>query len=961
MRSDDEAPALASSGAEPTLEAVRQALDTADDEGGLARLIPKGNRARPKQLWWALAALVPVFLVMASDGHFALSVPVCAAALLIASLALLDALGTFDDEAAASETAASEVPSEGPPSLRQIAPRLAELGGALLATTIALRLAVAGGLPRPVLSAGLLVTLGICAIVITLCRVAQALRVFEAQGVRWFARRGFWLVLLNVLLYVPLLGSYSLSDPWEVHYGEVAREMLARDDWLSLWWAQDGWFWSKPVLDFWLQGVSFSLTGVHFMPDQMLAAASSGLSPAPEWPARLPVVLLTVIASYFLYKAVAKAFGGRAGFLAGLVLTTAPYWYLIAHQSMTDMPYVAPLTAALSLVVLGMRTDAEARIRTFELSVGTRVLRVSAFHLLFGSILLSVLPQLVYLLTRNVTLQLHAPHFGFRWHWDEFFAGSGCGNCGLPGNEACRWMEPVNQLFQPALGAVVWGGALALLLFVNRGERRAQRLYFLGAWFFTALSALGKGAPGLVLPLAIAFVGLVAARRYKDFTRLELVGLCLIFACMCLPWYMQMYMRHGAPFTDRLLFHDMYKRAFVHVHDTNTGDDVSFRYYVWQLGYGLFPWAGFGAGGLLWWLRYRGEADDAQTEVMAFMALWFTVTFAMFTVSMTKFHHYALPTVPPIAALTGVMLDRALGPAALSRPRHALAYFSGLSISALLLLYGALRLFPGTWNGRLLGGQLPPSAPVLGFALLACGLLLALYTLKKFGQGPDAPDGSFEAKYERAVLALLGVAAAVPLVLAGRDLSTTVFSDIEGQARLMHLFTYNYRRAWPAESLSFNGILSAFTLVCTMLALAFAWPSLRRHALALFALVAVSWTAWGLDVYLVNAAPHWGQRETILAYYAARKGPEEPFVAYQMNWKGENFYTGNRVPAFVSSGAKFKSWIAEQKKKGTQVMFFTTEHSRIPALKSELGPVKDFKVLTDRTLNNKFTVARAAF
>ena len=53
---------------------------------------------------------------------------------------------------------------------------------------------------------------------------------------------------------------------------------------------------------------------------------------------------------------------------------------------------------------------------------------------------------------------------------------------------------------------------------------------------------------------------------------------------MCLPWYVQMYMRHGAPFTDRLLFHDMYKRAFVHVHDTNTGDDVSFRYYVWQLG-----------------------------------------------------------------------------------------------------------------------------------------------------------------------------------------------------------------------------------------------------------------------------------------------------------------------------------------------------------------------------------------
>jgi hypothetical protein len=403
----------------------------------------------------------------------------------------------------------------------------------------------------------------------------------------------------------------------------------------------------------------------------------------------------------------------------------------------------------------------------------------------------------------------------------------------------------------------------------------------------------------------------------------------------------------------------MYKRAFVHVHDTNTGDDVSFRYYVWQLGYGLFPWVGFAAAGLLWGVRNKNER--AQSEVITFMVLWFTVTFAMFTVTLTKFHHYALPTVPPIAALTGVMLDRAFGPSPLTRPRRALAYFSGLSASALLLLYGALRLFPGAWNGLLLNGHLPPSAPLLGVSLLACGLLLALYTLKKFGQASSPDDGTFEAKYERAVLSLLGVASAVPLVLVGRDLSTTVFSDVEGQARLMHLFTYNYRRAWPTDSLNFNGMLSAFSSIGVVLALCFAAPRLRRHALALFAVVAVLCTAWGLDVYLVSASPHWGQRETILAYYAARKGPEEPFVAYQMNWKGENFYTGNRVPAFVSSGAKFKSWIAEQKKKGTKVMFFSTEHSRIGSLKSELGPVKDFKVLTDRTLNNKFTVARAAF
>jgi hypothetical protein len=231
--------------------------------------------------------------------------------------------------------------------------------------------------------------------------------------------------------------------------------------------------------------------------------------------------------------------------------------------------------------------------------------------------------------------------------------------------------------------------------------------------------------------------------------------------------------------------------------------------------------------------------------------------------------------------------------------------------------------------------------------------------VKKYGQSGNASATSFETKYESAILSCLGLLSAIAVLLVGRDLSTTVAGDSAGQARLMHLFTYNYRRVWPSDSLNFNGTLSAFTLIGALLALGSAVPRLRRHMLCLFAVIALLWTAWGIDIYLVKAAPHWGQRETILAYYAARKGPEEPFVAYQMNWKGENFYTGNRVPAFVSTGAKFKAWLAEQKTRGVTVLFFTTEHSRISSLKSELGPVKSFEVLTPKALNNKFTLARA--
>jgi 4-amino-4-deoxy-L-arabinose transferase-like glycosyltransferase len=119
---------------------------------------------------------------------------------------------------------------------------------------------------------------------------------------------------LGLVLYVPSAGAFSLLDPWEPHYGEVAREMLARDDWLSLWWAQDGWFWSKPVLDFWLQGLSFSALGVSFEPGQMLAGAAHGYLPQPEWAARMPIVLLSLLSSYVLYRWVANAAGRLAGF-----------------------------------------------------------------------------------------------------------------------------------------------------------------------------------------------------------------------------------------------------------------------------------------------------------------------------------------------------------------------------------------------------------------------------------------------------------------------------------------------------------------------------------------------------------------------------------------------------------------------------------------------------------------------
>ncbi|MEZ4227158.1 MAG: glycosyltransferase family 39 protein [Polyangiaceae bacterium] len=929
------------------------------DEEEAPRLTPAARKRLIQGIVIALVGAAAPFLLMTADRHFSFSVPVALFGLSIAAWGLFHALGTLQDD---------DEHVVGRANMKQLGSRVLEVAAAGSGFFLSLRLAVAGSLPWPRLTAAVAITATFLWLVVGAYRCAEALGAYQTDengATRpLFQRHGFWLIAFTTLLYLPMLGSYSLSDPWETHYGEVAREMLARDDWISLWWAQDGWFWSKPVADFWMQSVFFSALGVGFEPDRMLHAVTLGRFPQPEWAARMPVFLLTLAGGYFLYKGTARVWGRRAALLGGLALVTMPYWFLIGHQTMTDMPYVAPLTAAMGLFMYGIFAKPEERVGVYELSLFGRSFRVSLFHLLFFVVILLALPQVLYLASRNLTLQLEASPHGFRPHLDEFFSGSGGGNCGLPGNEACRKVLPVNRDLQPWHLALIWTGLGGILLFINRAERSRKHLAYIAAWFFVALSALGKGAPGLVLPIAIAGAYIGATRRWKELTRVQITSLVLLVAVVTLPWYVQMYMRHGQPFTDRLLFHDMYKRAFVHVHDTNVGDDVSFRYYIWQLGYGLFPWTGIAAAALVWWARRKNDVSDLRGDGGTFMLLWFVMAFSMFTITLTKFHHYIFPVVPPTAVLVGVVLDRMIDGNALPQRRYFPHYVVALTIGIVFLVYGISRLLPGSILGTLVEGKPASAVPWIGYLSIGLGILFGGGGALLFGR-PRAAEAIAlsdpSARFDSAMFGAIGFASAGVVFLAGRDMYATQKGDIEGQSRLMHLFTYNYRRPWPSEAVDFDAALAAFTFVAVAACLLIAWRRFRTHASMLLVVMAMAWAAWGLDVYLVKCAPHWGQRETIMAYYRDRPGPEAPLVAYQMNWKGENFYTGNRTPAFVSSGQKFKDWVAAEKAKGVKTMYFTTEHGRAGSLKGELDNPSDFEIITSKELNNKFMIARVRF
>lgn len=151
------------------------------------------------------------------------------------------------------------------------------------------------------------------------------------------------IVLFATVVFVPWLGAVGLWDPWEVHYGEVARTMVVKRDFVFPYW-ENAYFFSKPPLTMWLQGLGIALTR---------STASNGpLGLHLEWGMRLPFALLSIVAVALLTVAAGRVFGRRAGLIAGFATTTSPLYFLLARQAVTDTPFVALLTSGLACAMV---------------------------------------------------------------------------------------------------------------------------------------------------------------------------------------------------------------------------------------------------------------------------------------------------------------------------------------------------------------------------------------------------------------------------------------------------------------------------------------------------------------------------------------------------------------------------------------------------------------------------------
>ena len=739
-------------------------------------------------------------------------------------------------------------------------------------------------------------------------------RAFSALVATSARRTALAVAALTLLVLVPFAGNYGAWDPWETHYGEVARQMLARHDFISLFWpgspldhAPRGEFWSKPVLTFWLEALSLKFAGLewaHARADELVTSWRA------EWALRMPSLLLAMASIAAVFVTLSRLASRRAATIAAVILLTSPEWLLIARQAMTDMPFVAPMTVALCLGALALLDPRVAADDKPLPRAQWRFLSWPHAPAFYGFFALYVLSTATQLLVDSVDLRLRVTPTLI-----------------VPG-------------VVPMLPYIVC--FLVSLWWAARATSRRE-LYLLSAWLLCALASLAKGPAGLALPALTLAIYLVCAGRWRDIFRLELIRGGLVFIACGIPWWHAMLIRHGRPFWNELIGDNYVNRAA-----GRNGDRGTFEYYLQWVAYGMFPWSGIAAvGSVAAFLAPK----TVRGALARFALVWLLVDVGTITLVNTKFHHYSLPALPAIAILAALFLDDvltaprrwqaiALGlvalPITVACARDLAAYpprFLWMFDYDYVLVPGTGRPWPTT---TMYGTRYEYGTLLLVLGGLAVAAMVAFVVSVARGVETPAAVGDEGPPERNRVLALAGafVAALVVGIAVGPSTSGPAPTP----------------SAW----------LWLVPAISMLVAFAFVARAVRFGALVPIAVAGILYGAFLVDRYLPDLGPHWSQKHVIASYYAHRSGPEEPLIVYNLYWRGENFYTRNEIYSQSTPNDKW-AWVEPNnlqpqawflRHKGERI-FILLERQRLEQVRGilPLASRADVKIVDDS--NNK--------
>ncbi len=144
------------------------------------------------------------------------------------------------------------------------------------------------------------------------------------------------LALAAFFLFFFRLGSFALTDPDEVFYGQTSKEMLQRGEWLTPYLYGKPQF-EKPILFYWLVEASYKIFGVN------------------EFAARFPSAVLGLLGTIVTYLLGAALFSRRAGIFSSLIAAANVEYIALSRACVTDMALAVFLGAGFLFFIYGYR------------------------------------------------------------------------------------------------------------------------------------------------------------------------------------------------------------------------------------------------------------------------------------------------------------------------------------------------------------------------------------------------------------------------------------------------------------------------------------------------------------------------------------------------------------------------------------------------------------------------------
>lgn len=631
-------------------------------------------------------------------------------------------------------------------------------------------------------------------------------------------------VVISLAVFAPGIQRYSLVDPWETHYGEVARMMLQNHDWVFTDWPggmdpkdHEG-FRSKPVLSFWLMAASMSALGVADdggysgeMVDSVMTMVAI----------RLPFILMAVMGLTLMWWMLARLVSRRLAWLGLLVVGSTPMFALIARQAIPDMPHLACLMGAIAMFAMAMENGERPIGVVCTLRLGRRRVSVTALHVFLaivgGFLLLQCVYYVLYFLAspRLAVRQFPSPVLFFPLLMGLLFGGlsrlgwmivrfpfviigsaiaffASAKRYSLASFDDWETYAPDRAIVRTLAYPVVWasGGDWAATARVADHVlgmapiATMRQVYLLWSYAFLGVGILAKGPPGLAVFCIIAALYIVLLDRWRDLYngRFEIKRGLLLMIVVFLPWHIGMYLKSGAQFINEYVFTHVLNRAAAGV-DNSPGTLANIAGaqggYAGIIGHGMWLWAALLPAALAAALL-RARTDTREGRVRFLVTLWAVGATTLFLIIQTKFHHYILPAIPALGLLVAFFLDDII-----ARRDRLHPIYAALGVGIVLLVTRDLMWEPDRW---------------------------------------------------------------------------------------IEMFVFRYDRPWPwtepyvvdpSDGFFGLGIVAAIAIA----GLALPW---RRIGVALVGIAGIAICIWALQAYMPVAGKHWGMREAVRDYYRLR-------------------------------------------------------------------------------------------